>query len=290
MQDVRCVWPKAAELGEGPVWSDDALWFVDIKGRWVLRFDPATQEQKAWPAPDQISFILPEAGGSFIAGLPGRLARFFPTTGVFEPIVAVETGQQHNRLNDACIDPAGRLWFGTMDDLETEASGALYSWNGAEAPVEHDRNFVISNGPAHSPDGRFMYHTDTVRRTIFRFDAAADGTINNKQTFIEIEDGAGFPDGTTVDTEGCLWVALWNGWAVRRYSPHGKLLERVSFPCANVTKIAFGGSAFKIAFVTTAHAGLSPHERRKQRLAGSIFAFKVEVPGLPPRAIARMSE
>jgi D-xylonolactonase len=288
MREVRCVWPLAAELGEGPVWStsDQALWFVDIKGRQVLRFDPLTSSGRNWPAPDQISFVLPESSGGFIAGLPGRLAHFMPATGAFEPIVAVEPDWPCNRLNDACIDPAGRLWFGTMDDQETALTGALYCWHGMGAPISHDQGFVISNGLAHSPDGRFLYHTDTVRRMIYRFDAAVDGSISNKQAFIEIEEGAGFPDGTAVDIEGCLWVALWHGWAVRRYSPQGELLETISIPCANVTKLAFGGDDLKTAFITTAQAGLSHEELGAQNLAGSIFAFESEVPGLPPRTIA----
>jgi xylono-1,5-lactonase len=288
MREVRCVWQGAAELGEGPVWSasDKALWFVDIKGRRILRLDPVTATRKSWPAPDQVSFVLPETGGNFIAGLPGRLVRFFPATGRYESVALLEAEFPRNRLNDACIDSAGRLWFGTMDDDENAPSGALYCWHGIGTPIAHDRNFIISNGPAHSPDGQFMYHTDTVRRTIYRFDAAADGTISNKQSFIEIEDGAGFPDGTAVDIEGCLWVALWQGGAVRRYSPQGELLEVVGLPCANVTKLAFGGDGLTTAFVTTARAGLNPEELNAQKLAGSIFAFETDIPGLPPRTIA----
>lgn len=288
MRAVECVWPGAAELGEGPVWStpDQALWFVDIKGRAVLRFDPATATRQTWAAPDQISFILPETGGDFIVGLPGQLARFSPATGAFEQLVEIEPERPHNRLNDACVDSAGRLWFGTMDDLQTEASGGLYSWHGAGAPIAHDQDFVISNGPAHSPDGRTMYHTDTVRQTIFRFDAAETGEISNKKILIQIEDSAGFPDGTTIDSEGCLWVAIWNGGQVRRYSPQGKLLETVALPCSNVTKIAFGGPDLKTAFVTTARVGLSQEALAMQHLAGSIFTFEVDVPGLPSPPIA----
>jgi len=292
MREVRCVWKNAAELGEGPVWStsDDALWFVDIKGRRVLRFDPKTKTRQSFQAPDQVSFILQETDDSFIAGLPGRLARFIPATGAFDLVVALESDLPRNRLNDACIDPAGRLWFGTMDDQETDPSGVLYCWHGIGAPVPHDQGFVISNGLAHSPDGRSLYHTDTVQRTIYRFDAAAEGSIFNKQVFIEIEEGAGFPDGTAVDADGCLWVALWNGWAVRRYSPRAELLETVKLPCANVTKLAFGGDSLKTAFITTAQAGLSRKELGAQALAGSIFAFETEVSGLPPRRIIMASK
>lgn len=286
MREVRCVWPVAAELGEGPVWSgsDRALWFVDIKGRRVHRFDPATEGRQSWPAPDQVGFVMPAPDGCLVAGLPGRLACFTPATGEFESLLALEAEPLRNRLNDACVDGAGRLWFGSMDDREADASGTLYRWDGTAAPVACDDGFVISNGPAHSPDGRTLYHTDTVRRTIYRFDVAADGFVSGKRPFIEIEEDAGWPDGSTMDAEGCLWVALWKGCAVRRYSPQGELLETVSLPCANVTKLALGGDGLKTAFVTTARKGLSPDELGTQPLAGGLFAFETDVPGLlqPP--------
>jgi D-xylonolactonase len=167
-----------------------------------------------------------------------------------------------------------------MDDGETEPHGALYCWDRSAAPIACDQGFVISNGPAFSPDGRTLYHTDSVRRTINRFDVASDGFLSGKRPFIEIEEGAGCPDGTSVDAEGCLWVALYRGWAVRRYSPRGELLEVVALPCANVTKLALGGGDLKTAFVTTARKGLGPRELAAQPLAGNLFAFDAEVPGL----------
>lgn len=282
VREVSCIWPVGAALGEGPVWSaaTQMLWFVDIKRRQILCYDPVTAKSQHWLAPDLVSFILPETGGAFIVGLPGRISYFEPTTGGFTTLVTLEDERDRNRLNDACIDASGRLWFGSMDDSEAEPSGVLYCWHGAGPPVVHDRDFVISNGPAHSPDGRILYHTDTVRRTVNRFDINDDGSVSGKRAFIEIEAGAGWPDGTCVDSEGCLWIALWEGWAVRRYSPQGKLLEIVPIPCARVTKMALGGEDFKTAFVTTARTGLSPEELASQPLAGGLFTFNVDVAGL----------
>jgi D-xylonolactonase len=282
MREVRCAWAVEAELGEGPFWSapEGALWFVDIKGRSVHRFHPATDGRRSWLAPDQVSFVLPRSDGCFVAGLPRRLARFTPATGAFETLIALEGERPGNRMNDACVDATGRLWFGSMDDDETEPRGVLYRWDCRVAPIACDQGFVISNGPAFSPDGRTLYHTDSVRRTIYRFEVASDGSASGKRPFIQIEDGAGFPDGTTVDAEGCLWVALYQGWAVRRYSARGELLEVVALPCANVTKLALGGGDLKTAFVTTARKGLGPRELAAQPLAGNLFAFDAEVPGL----------
>jgi sugar lactone lactonase YvrE len=282
MREVRCAWAVRAQLGEGAFWSatDAALWFVDIKGRNIHRFEPATNKRRSWPAPDQVSFVLPDGKGSFIAGLPRRLARFTPATGAFETIITLNSEPPGNRMNDACVDGRGRLWFGSMDDSEAEPLGALYCWDYTDVPIARDQGVVISNGPAFSPDGHTLYHTDTVGRMIYRFDVAADSCIGGKQPFIEIEDGAGWPDGTSVDAEGCLWVALYQGWAVRRYSPQGELLEVVKLPCANVTKLALGGKHLTTAFVTTARKGLTPTQIGAQPLAGGLFAFDADVPGL----------
>jgi len=286
MFNLRCVWPLAAKLGEGPVWANGALWFVDIKCHHIHRFDPATGATQSWNAPDQVTFVLPRADGAYIVGLTGKLARFEPESGKFETLCTLEPSYPGNRTNDACIDANGKLWFGTMDDRCRLPNGSLYSWSGAGAPVLHDGGYVISNGPAFSPAGRTFYHTDTVRRTVHRFDVASDGSLSGKRDFVKIEEEAGVPDGSVVDAEGCVWVALYGGWGVRRYSPEGALLKTVAFPCANVTKIAFGGPGLKTAFATTAAQDISPEKALKQPLAGGLFAFDVEVPGIAPASMA----
>jgi D-xylonolactonase len=281
MREVQCVWAVEAQLGEGPFWSslESALWFVDIKGQWIHRFEPATAEKRSWHAPDRVGFVLPQADGSLAAGLPGRLVRFEPATAAFETLVTLQDEPPGNRLNDACVDSVGRIWFGSMDDDEAQPLGVLYCWDGTAAPLAVDRGFVISNGPALSPDGRTLYHTDTVRRTIYQFDVALNGAVSGKRSFIQIEENVGWPDGTTIDAQGCLWVGLYGGWAARRYSPRGELLEVVRFPCANVTKLALGGIDLRKAYVTTARGGLNPEQLAAQPLAGGLFTFTTDVPG-----------
>jgi sugar lactone lactonase YvrE len=172
-----------------------------------------------------------------------------------------------------------------MDDKEDQPSGMLYRfYRGSLAPM--DSGYVITNGPAFSPDGRVLYHTDTLARRIYAFDLARDGVLSNKRLFVEIEDGAGYPDGPTVDSEGCLWTGLFAGWGVRRYSPEGRLLQTVRFPVANVTKIAFGGEDLTTAYATTAAKGLDAAGHKDQPLAGGLFSFKAPTPGLPAFAIA----
>jgi xylono-1,5-lactonase len=273
----------AAELGEGPVWvpHDEALWFVDITGQRVHRFRPGTLEHRLWPAPAKVSFIVPVQGGSFLVGLKTGLYRFDPDTGDFTHFATVEADLPNNRLNDACVDGEGALWFGSMHDLEADATGSLYRLGSDGRAVAQDSGYIVTNGPAFSPCGRLFYHTDSYNRVIFVFDRLASGDLSAKRVFVRIEEGAGYPDGTTIDAEGCVWVALWRGWAVRRYSPDGKLLDTIRFPCANVTKIAFAGADLRTVFATTASSGLAAADRAAQPLAGDLFSFRSPVPGLP---------
>ncbi|HWA30018.1 MAG TPA: SMP-30/gluconolactonase/LRE family protein [Rhizomicrobium sp.] len=275
-----------AELGEGPIWSarENALWFVDIKKKRIHRFDPEKRELQSWNAPAPPGFIAPLAGGGFIAGLKTGLHSFDPKTGTFTSRHAVEPHKPGNRLNDACVDAHGHLWFGSMDDGEEMASGCLYRLE-KNGPRAMDPGYIITNGPAFSPDGRTLYHTDTLERVIHAFDCGHDGGIANKRVFARIEDGAGYPDGPTVDSEGCVWTGLFGGWSVRRYSPQGALLMEVRFPCANITKIAFGGHDLRTVYATTAWKGLSAKDRAAQPLAGDLFHFAVDVPGLPQHEV-----
>ena len=282
----ECVWALGAELGEGPLWSarDEALWFVDIKQKRIHRYEPITGNKQSFDAPAAPGFLVPLPDGQFIAGLKTGLHTFNPLTGRFTLRHTVEPHQPDNRLNDGAVDPSGHLWFGSMHDAEEHPTGSLHRLEDG-GPREVDPGYVITNGPAFSPDGRTLYHTDTLQRVIHAFDCTPDGLLSNKRVFVTIEDGAGHPDGPTVDSEGCLWTGLFGGWSVRRYSPRGEFLMDVRFPCANVTKIAFGSSELRTGFVTTAWKGLDRQARAAQPLAGGLFRFRVDVPGLPSREV-----
>jgi xylono-1,5-lactonase len=271
-----------ATLGEGPAWDErnESLWFVDIKEQRVHRFDPAHGVLRSWRAPDQIGWVLPDDEGTLVAGLKTGLHRFDPRDGSFKPLVDPEPDRPGNRLNDATVDAEGAIWFGTMDDSEEEASGRVYRYAGGTALRIDLDPVVIINGPAFSPDGRTLYHVDTLGRTIWAI-AAGDGAhLGEARILARIEDGAGYPDGPAVDAEGHVWIGLFGGWGVRRYAPDGRLVEKVDFPVANVTKIAFGGDGLRTAFATTARKGLSEAELSEQPLAGDLFTFDPGVVGL----------
>lgn len=277
------IWQLEAELGEGPIWveRDQALWFVDIKKEKIHRFDPAGGGKQSWNAPEPVGFILPAEAGGFVAGLKSGLHRFDETTGKFELIVEVEPELCGNRLNDGVTDIAGRIWFGTMDNGEKEKSGAFYCFSDGRLTRTELDGIAITNGPAVSPDGSLLYFVDTLKGTIGVADIHPDGSLGAPRSFVRINPAEGHPDGPTIDSNGDLWIALYAGWEVRRYLPTGELAEKIRFPVANITKIAFGGEGMTTAYATTARQLLSKEQIDAQPLIGSLFHFNVTVPGIP---------
>lgn len=278
MNDVRPVWKLGALLGEGPIWLPDerALRFVDIKGGKLHRFDPASGACETLDVGGKPSFVVPAAGGGLLVGSEHAVYRLDGAR--LGARVATIEQPLHNRTNDGTVDARGRLWFGTMDDEERSPTGALWCLDGGKL-LRMGGEAVVTNGPAISADGRILYHVDSGQRTIWRFPVADGPSLGAGEVFVRLAESDGYPDGVVLDSENCLWVALWDGWGVRRYAPDGALLLHLSLPCARVTKIAFGGPSLRTAFVTTARVGLGDDELQEQPLAGSLFAFEAPVPG-----------
>jgi sugar lactone lactonase YvrE len=283
--EPQSVWPLAAELGEGPISIDGALWFVDIKKHQLHRFDPATGEKRSWTAPEQVGFVVPRARGGMVVGLQSGLWSFDPEAGAFEQIVAVDAHHENNRLNDAVVDAQGRMWFGTMHDGEQDKTGSFYVYADGQLQETGLSGICITNGPAISPDGRTLYWVDTLGGTISAAEVQDGGQLGPSRLLAAIASDEGYPDGPTVDAEGCVWIGLYAGWAARRYSPAGELLQTVEFPVANITKIAFGGPEGTTLFATTARQMLSAEQLLEQPQAGDLFAMPSQVGGLPCYAV-----
>jgi sugar lactone lactonase YvrE len=283
----ECVWPVAAQLGEGPVWSaaEEAVWFVDIKGRAIHRYHEPSGKTRSFPAPSEPGFIAPTREGDFIAGLKTGLHRFDPKTGGFRMMQVVEPDARNNRLNDGYVDADGYLWFGSMDDDEKDPTGALYQLTD-RGLVRRDDNYIITNGPTVSADGRTLYHVDTLGKTVFAFDKARDGTLSNKLVFARMGEGDGYPDGPIVDSTGCVWQSLFSGRGINRYGSDGRKLSKLAMPVSNITKAAFGGKDLRSLYITTAWKGLSAEERANQPLAGGLFRVRVDVAGLPQNIVS----
>jgi D-xylonolactonase len=272
-----------AMLGEGPVWvdRDRAVWFVDIKAPCIYRFEPGRGRLDQWSAPAEIGWVLPTRDAAFVAGLPDGIHQFHPASGRFAAHVRVEH-PSHNRLNDATVDARGRIWLGTMDNLERDATGRFYRYQRGQLRDTGIEPMCITNGPAVSPDAKALYSVDTVAGTIDAWSIGDDGSLHDRRRFATIDASDGHPDGVTCDAEGGVWLGLWGGWCARRYSADGKVTQNVRLPVANVTKIALGGPDLRTAYATTARKGLDAAALAQQPQAGDLFSFRVDVPGVPP--------
>ncbi|MFE1455018.1 SMP-30/gluconolactonase/LRE family protein [Streptomyces sp. NPDC058735] len=269
-----------AELGEGPTWDAAAgrLLWIDLLGCRVHTFDPATGRRGTRRTEQHIGAVKPRAGGGLVLNLRDGVGLLDPDGGFRwlhrEPVPG-------RRANDAAVAPDGSLWAGTMRYDEAPGGGTLSRLTGDGTVEVVLDDVAVSNGTGWSPDGRLMYYIDSPTRRIDVFDHA-DGRLGNRRALAVIEDGAGFPDGLTVDADGCVWVALWQGSAVRRYTPDGDLDRVIEFPVPLVTACAFGGAALSDLYVTTARVSLP----RPPALAGSLFVIPAAGRGLPQPAFA----
>lgn len=280
--NAQLIWPLGAHLGEGPLWIGGALWFVDINGGMLHKLTPSSGVRESFDIGGVPSFVVPLAEGGLLVGRGRELVRV--VEGRIDRVLATIDMADGDRTNDAVVDPHGRLWFGTMGAEGRAPTGRVYCFDGTL--TEAGGVCAITNGPAVSPDGSVLYHVDTVDRTIWRFRIDAQTTeLRDGRVFAQIGADDGYPDGVSVDAEGCVWVGLWEGWAVRRYSAEGQLLAAIQLPCANVTKVAFGGPEGRTGYVTTARAALTPEDQADQPLAGGLFAFEAPAPGLPSHPV-----
>jgi sugar lactone lactonase YvrE len=275
-----------AELGECPVWSieEQALYFVDIKGKALHRFAPATGAHRTFPMPEEIGCIGFIKGGGFIAGFRSGLWLLDGDGNRTQKLADNPEDQGASRFNDGRIDPAGRFLAGTIDEPKDGGRAHLYRYDSQGLAVLAS-GLLTSNGVAFSPDGRILYHSDTPTFTVWRYAYdPAPGEATDKTLFVRLqptESDRGRPDGAAVDAEGCYWTALFEGERIQRYSPEGRLLAEYPVPARCPTMVCFGGTDLKTLYVTSARSGRSEDELMAYPHSGSLFAMPVDVPGLP---------
>jgi L-arabinonolactonase len=269
-------------LGESPVWCDreQALYWVDIRAPALRRYGYRTRLTTTWPLTALTGFVALRQAGGLIVGQGATLGTFDIQYGKFVPFAAAETEFVDHRFNDARVDRRGRLWAGTMNDVAKGPVGGLYRVDAQRRCVKQAAGISVPNGLAWSLDDRTLYFADSALHTIFAypFDPAA-GTIGPRKPFASCEEAAG-PDGATVDEEGLLWCAIYNGWRLERYAPDGRIDRAVKLPVQYPTSCSFGAPNRDILYVTTATQGLSAEELAKQPLAGKVLALDVGVRGL----------
>jgi sugar lactone lactonase YvrE len=278
-----------ADLGEGPIWDDETatLLFVDSSIGRIYRFEPVTGGLKSWDVGQPIGVAVPRrqySRGLVASGRDGILS--VAHNGDVEVLAAIEPGRA-TRLNDAKCDSRGRLWSGSISLQSERRACALYRVDADLTVTRAQDGVSVSNGIAWSPDEKTMYYVDTLARGIDAFDYDLEtGAATNRRRLVDIERADGLPDGITVDSEGCIWLALYLGGAVRRYSPDGQLVEHVAMPVTAVTSCGFGGPQLTDLYVTTAQHGLSEAQLAKEQHAGALFRFRPGVTGLPTMQFA----
>ncbi len=273
-----------SELGECPQWSVDeqALYFVDIKGKALHRYKPATGEHTSISMPEEIGCFGFRKGGGFIAAFRSGLWLLDSGGNRLEKLADNPEDQRTSRFNDGRVDPAGRFLAGTIDEPKDGGKAHLYRYDrrGLHALAS---GLLTSNGVAFAPDGLTLYHSDTPTFTVWRYAYdPATGEATDKTLFARLEPtetDRGRPDGAAVDAQGCYWTALFEGGRIQRYAPDGRLLAEYPTPARCPTMVAFGGPDLKTLFVTSARTGRSEEELLAWPHSGSLFSMPVEVPG-----------
>jgi sugar lactone lactonase YvrE len=285
-ESIRCVLRWEAIVGESPVWhrQEQCLYWIDIQGKHIHRFDPASGRNETFDLPEIVTSIALRAAGGLVLTLKKDFASFDPATSKLERLAAVECDIPNNRFNDGKCDPQGRFWAGSMDAVHWSApAGRLFRLDANKSVTIMQTDVICSNGSGWSPDERTMYYTESFRYAVFAFDFdGSDGAIANRRTFASIDKNeGGFPDGMTVDADGFVWSNVVGLGEIHRYDPRGKLERIVKLPVPRATDCTFGGPDLKTLYVTSARETLTPGQLAAAPLSGSLFALACDVRGLP---------
>lgn len=283
---------QACELGENPLWDIDAsaLYWIDV-------ISPAVY---AWSGGKTVRYPMPKPVASIYLASPGRLLvalRSGPlwldlSTGVTTPVEGGWPLCADERFNDGRCDRQGTIWISTMDRQLRADIGSIVHITSNTNYQKFPSHAILGNGVCFSPDERFLYFSDTHKKVIHRYDKRAleEGRTVAGTLFAQTHSAVGKPDGSTIDTDGCLWSANVGGGCIERYSPEGKLIGILELPAAHPTHCTFGGPNMQTLFVTTAkYAQLSP-SLSEQPLAGHVLGFEVAVQGLPEHRLTKTLE
>lgn len=277
--DWKTVVNYACLLGEGPLWDtiNKILLWVDIEAGDIHQYSPVRNEHKITKVGHLISAVALKSSGAIIATLQNGFANVNIKNNTIEYISQPELHLNNNRFNDGKCDPAGRFWAGSMDYISgKEKAGSLYVLDTDLSVSCKISDVTCSNGLAWSSDHTMFYYIDTPTQQVVAYNYnIITGEISNKRVIITIPKENGYPDGMTIDQEGMLWIALWEGWKVLRYNPHtGEKLFELHLPVARVTSCTFGGDTLEDLYVTTAKTGLNERELQQQPLAGFLFVYQ----------------
>jgi sugar lactone lactonase YvrE len=295
---VTCLLDAQDKLGEGCFWdaAHQCLWWLDIiTPAAIHRLDVAHGVHRTWQFDDFVTAMAKRHDGTLLVGARKGLHIFDPETGALKAWRGLEADKPGNRGNDGACDAKGRFWFGTMmnnigaagEDLPiTAATGTLFRIDADGTATAMETGVGVSNGPCWSPDNRTFYFTDSMAQVIWAYDFDLEaGTISNRRVLNDTKD-FGYPDGATVDSEGFIWSARWEGACVLRLDPKGRIDRVVPVPARRVTNVCFGGARLDTLYVTTARLHVPEEDIRRHPLQGGLFCFDPGVSGFEKHAFA----
>lgn len=268
---------RVSRWGEGPFWHENVLWYVDIEGHGLIRFDPSCGTEQVWNMGERIGFARPRAQGGLVWGGDKGLYLFDPAIGASQQLPDTAPESPEHRYNDAGTSPDGLLFAGTISLRKQSGSANLYRLDAGRKRSLVYPGVTNSNGIGWSPDGTRCFYIDTPTQQVLRFDYA-EGILSKPRPFIDTRFTDASPDGLCVDRDGHLWIAFCHGGCVIRFDGHdGRQLCRIDFPCVETTACCFGGQKYEDLYVTT---GL--HKTLQEDLAGRLFVVEgLGTGGLP---------
>jgi sugar lactone lactonase YvrE len=286
--NIQTIWPAELDLGEGPLWHAPSgrFFFVDIHGCALHAWHATTHQRQSWKMPERIGWLIARSDGDgFMAGFQSGFARLW-----LEPELRIEAvgsphvGQPDVRLNDAKADCHGRIWAGSMNNVDTRRTdGQLTRLDPDGSFTVVERGIRIANGPCISEDGRRMLHTDSALDCVYEYRVSPGGELMDKREWKRFGGKQGTPDGMTMDAEGKVWIAFWGGACIRQFSADGEVLQRVDLPALQITCMAFGGEDMQSLVVTSARNGLSAKQLAQYPASGCVFLLRPGVAGVLPK-------
>ena len=277
----ECIWKSRTLLGEGTLWvrSLSSIFFVDIKKKKIFILNTTNHKKKVIKVDKEIGFLSHVKKNIFVLGLKGELRIVDLKSKKKIKSIFIEEDKPLNRLNDGKTDPRGRLWFGSMDNLERNIeNGSLYCLDNDFKLTKVDSNYMITNGPAFIDEKNF-FHTDSRKKIIYKIKIDNNLNVKKKKIYKKFSKFEGSPDGMTIDKFKNLWVCHFGGACVSVFNKKGKKIHKIKLPAKNITNCTFGGSKNNDLYITSALKGLKSIDIKKYNLSGCLFKIKTNSKG-----------